>query len=161
MVNHKYFNESKIKCKFTGKSVDIYGRCTVCALSGEILVPDYLPEPVVSWVVNHPSAKTGFVRDSDIPLGFSHGKAVFTVKAKAVRNKKDKPDHDLGVRLAESRAKKKAYNLCRTLCEKIVASLEDQYRQYNEGSRKFSRFMEKELERQQQLLGKPPYTIHI
>jgi len=131
-----------IKCTFTDKQVKTYGRCTVCTLKGSI--PLYsLPCKIIDWVYEHPCVKAECAT----------GKIEFTVSAKAVQSNDDGYDAAIGSRLAESRAKKRAYNFCRSLCRMLAEHCNDLLGSYVEAMERFETYTEKETTHQNEILA--------
>lgn len=105
-----------MKCTFKNKTIKHYGRCTVCTLECKIKVL-YTDNSIYKWICFHPAIKCQKILDNEI---------FFSVTAKTVCSLNDKYNATIGERIAESRAKIKAYNFCHTLFlkqNKIVKDL--------------------------------------
>lgn len=131
-----------IKCTFTDKQVKNYGRCTVCTLKGQIPVTG-APNSIYTWMEKHPCVKVEYAYSKGI---------VFSVSAKAVQSLSDDYSALIGARLAESRAKKKAYNFCQSLCRMIAKYHNAQLALFAESMQQFEMYKNKEIEHQNEIL---------
>lgn len=131
-----------IKCKFTDKEIKSYGRCTVCTLRGHVPI-GYLPVAIEQWAEAHPcvNAECG-------PYGID-----FTVSAKAVQSASDDYNPIIGSRLAESRAKRRAYRFCHTLCRMLAKHCNTLLSAYAETAEAYEKCIDKEVEYQDKLLS--------
>lgn len=132
-----------IKCTFLNKEKKIrtYGRCTICTLKGHIDI-SHIPYKIDSWIFSHPC----------IEAEYDYGGITFTVSAKAVQSLSDDYSALIGARLAESRAKKKAYNFCQSLCKMYAEYHNAQLASFAESMQQFEIYKNKEIEHQNEIL---------
>lgn len=130
-----------IKCTFVDKQFKMHDRCTVCILKGEMNVPyPFLTDKDTKWLFHHPTVKARSLR-------------TFTVTAKSIASEEDAYDETIGKRLAESRAKKRAYNFCHSLCKRVAENLNTALGSYAEAMEKFEAYRDKETEHQHEILA--------
>lgn len=136
-----------IKCTFTGKRIQSYGRCTLCTLAGRVLLKARLTPRVYQWLDDNQSILSW---DTDC-IGDNHY-LLFKLSATAVQSTEDSYNATVGNRLAESRAKKRAYNFCRTLCSLISEEYAKIAGEYASASMAFSTYSSKEEVHQKEIL---------
>lgn len=102
-----------------------------------------LPKPIDDWVCFHPQLE-------DMMFGF--GNLTFKVSGKSIRNLEDANDNTIGVRLAESRAKKKAYKFCETLLWKIAKDYAEKATECTKASGTFEHYHDKEVSHYNELM---------
>lgn len=127
-----------IRCTFTEKEIKRHGRCTICTLACRIKVPFHgLDTGTHEWMATHPQLEDLYMETG--------GTLMFRVSGKAVRSLEDASDETLGRRIAESRAKRKAYRFCESLCWKVAQSYERAFTEYAQASQDFERHYDNEI----------------
>lgn len=128
------------KCTFLKKEVKEYSRCTVCTLTCAIPLiksPSYqVSHKISDWIYKHPQVEN---------VEYINKKVRFNVSGKAIRTLEDVNDPVIGTRIAESRAKKKAYKFCRTLYMMLAQDFKKQFQEYWNASQKFNDYYHKEV----------------
>lgn len=103
----------KIKLTFTvEKEYQYHGRCTLCTLTGILPIDMYELYPnIFQWANEHPEVKVK-------PISADQMQLIAT--GKSLQAETDSYDKVLGERIAESRAKRKLYKFCHTLCNMYI-----------------------------------------
>lgn len=96
----------------------------------------------MDWVDCHPTVRAQY-----------GGRCLnFTVQGKAVCAEGDEYDEIKGSRIAECRAKKRAYQFCYTLCDKVAKEWYDLYQETTDAASNFFHYKYKEEGHESDLL---------
>lgn len=112
-----------IKCTFLNKDFYIAGKETYCTLKARIPIPTIVSKNTLRWVKHHQNY-ISIVNYNYNNSPFPQKRLIMNFVGQATRSDNDKPDEVLGKRLAESRAKRRAYRFCEKLCGYIIKDLE-------------------------------------
>lgn len=134
----------KVKCTFKEKNVEHFGRCTKVTLTCSLPYVRNVTSSVYEWVYTHPQVDQ--IEDTCPRL-------VFKVSGISIRNPEDADDPTIGTRIAESRAKRKAYRFCETFCGMAARDFEKKFEMFKDASGKFAHHHAKETSHYNEIMG--------
>lgn len=139
-------NTNRVKCRFLDRKFVIDGKHTICTLKAEIPMPNYMPDKVHQWIVNHPSLISLMVIPKD---NASVIRIELFATAKCAPN--DTFNKVIGRRLSECRAKRKTYRFCYVLFSMMKTEYDNICTKYLFTSAAFSRYTAREDEHEKQI----------
>lgn len=137
------------KCTIVSKNVRHYGVCTIVNICAKIPIYPYIPFKIEKWMTEHPVVEYDYDYEDKTVL--------LTVSGKAIQSKNDSYNEKIGVRIAESRAKKHLYKFCNTFYGKMSRYYNDVADTCFRSAFKFRDLYEDECKHYDEVLSYEPY----